>query len=273
MDILLTALLAATLALLYRVYLDLRQTRGDLRETRAELAENEQRFAELRGQVHADLKRESEVLFARLEAYTSLRERLGLRQGLPYTKDWSAAPDFLQIIVEHALEARPSTILECSSGLTTLMLARCCELNGGGRVISLENGEAFAEKTLGNLKRYGLQKHADVIHAPLEALTLDNREFSWYAPGRIPAGPIDMLVIDGPPGFLQPLSRYPALPLLHERLAERCVIFLDDAARPDEREIVQRWLAAYPELEHDYLETERGCSVFTVRKAAPHNRQ
>ncbi|WP_236860652.1 hypothetical protein [Candidatus Reidiella endopervernicosa] len=33
-------------------------------------------------------------LFSQLEAYNSLRDRLDLRRGLPYTKSWSAAPDF-----------------------------------------------------------------------------------------------------------------------------------------------------------------------------------
>jgi len=72
--------------------------------------------------------------FAQLEAYLYLRDRLDLKQGLPYTPFWSAAPDFLKLIADHCLEARPATIVECSSGLTTLVLARCCEVNGRGRV-------------------------------------------------------------------------------------------------------------------------------------------
>jgi predicted O-methyltransferase YrrM len=267
MQTLIVALLCIALALLVKIYLELRNTRETLADTRRALTQNDRRMDELPAQVQSDLQRESEVLFARLEAYTSLRDRLGLRQGLPYTRHWSAAPDFLQAIVEHALEARPSTILECSSGLTTLMLARCCQLNGRGRVISLENGEEFAVKTRSTLERYDLQDYAEVRHAPLEPLTLGGQEFSWYGRDRLPPGPIDMLVIDGPPGYLHPLARYPALPLLHERLADGCVLFLDDAARPDEGEIVRQWLSAYPDSRHDYLETERGCSVLVLRRS------
>jgi hypothetical protein len=76
-----------------------------------------------------------------------------------------------------------------------------------------------------------------------------------------------MLVIDGPPGFIQHHSRYPALPLLSERLADGCVIFLDDAARADEQAIVRRWLARFPQLEHHYVASERGCSVLRFRRA------
>ncbi|MES9855801.1 MAG: hypothetical protein ABW166_04240 [Sedimenticola sp.] len=41
-----------------------------------------------------------------------------------------------------------------------------------------------------------------------------------------------MLVIDGPSGFIQKHSRYPALPLLFDKLSNNGMVFLDDAARP-----------------------------------------
>jgi hypothetical protein len=72
---------------------------------------------------------------------------------------------------------------------------------------------------------------------------------------------IDLLIIDGPPGFIQKHSRYPALPLLNKQLAKDCVVFLDDAARDDEQEMVRRWLKTYPEFHADYIANERGCYV------------
>lgn len=204
--------------------------------------------------------------FGQLEAYLSLRDRLGLREGLPYSHQWSAAPDFLKLIVEHALATQPNTIVECSSGLTTLMLARCCQVNDKGKVFSLENGAEFAEKTRGEIARYGLTKIATVIDAPLKATTVDGVEYQWYDPAGLPDRSIEMLVIDGPPGFLQRHSRYPALPLLFDKLADGCVIFLDDAGRPDERELVELWKQRYPGLKHEYVKTERGCSILRFRR-------
>lgn len=195
-----------------------------------------------------------------LAAYLALGERLGLTDGLPVDPTWSAAPDFLEAIVAHALAARPATIVECSSGLTTLMLARCCALNGRGRVFSLENGPEFAARTRAELARYGLDRHASVIDAPLLPCVLGGQTFQWYDLAGLAVTSIDMLVIDGPPGFIQRHSRYPALPMLFERLAEGWAAFLDDAARPDERELVARWQAEY-HLAHHYLETQRGCSI------------
>jgi hypothetical protein len=201
---------------------------------------------------------------------TDLCGRLGLQQFPRHDPTWSAAPDFLELIVGHALSARPANVVECSSGLTTLMLAKCCELNGFGKVFSLENGAEFAADTRAEIERHALEKYADVIEAPLTGYELGDREYRWYALDGLSVHTIDMLVIDGPPGFIQRHSRYPALPLLFDRLAEGCTIFLDDAARADERQIVEMWSREFPAVEHEYVEAERGCSILRIRRGAGH---
>ena len=199
--------------------------------------------------------------------YYEIQDKLGLAQELPYTPNWSAAPDFIALIVEHALQAKPEIIVECSSGLTTLVLARCCQINGRGRVISLENGEKYAEKTRQQLVEFWLDELAQVIYTPLEKVNLD-RDYDWYQLDALPEVSIDMLVIDGPPGFIQKNSRYPALPLLYDKFSEQCSVFLDDAGREDEKELVAQWQAEFSGVEHEYLEFERGCSVLEIKKAS-----
>lgn len=201
-----------------------------------------------------------------MQDYESLQLQLNLHEGIPFSPNWSAGADFLQIIVDYCLQARPSLVLECSSGLTSLMLARCCQMNGSGQVVSLEDGEEYATKTRSYMDRYGLDDYAAVVHAPLQEIEVAGADYLWYATQEIPDRPVEMLVIDGPSGFIQKNSRYPALPLLYPRLADACRVFLDDAARDDEREIVTLWQAAYPELEQNYIETERGCSILTIHK-------
>ncbi len=191
--------------------------------------------------------------------YRSLCNRLGLDGDLPWSRNWSAAADFLQLLADEVAERRPATVLECGSGLSTLVLARALERAGGSRLVSLESGESFARASRQALQRHGLE--AEVIHAPLVSVSLGEGEWRWYDPARLPQMEIDLLVIDGPPGFLQPLSRYPALPLLARRLRSGARILLDDAAREDERTVVARWLEAHPTLRHRYLELERGCSI------------
>ena len=172
----------------------------------------------------------------------------------------------MQIIVDYCLQSRPSLILECSSGLTSLMLARCCQINAKGHVISLEDGEEYAANTRAYINRYGLEQYASIIHAPLHKTQVDGVDYLWYQTDAAPDEPIDMLVIDGPSGFIQKNSRYPALPLLYSKLADGCRIFLDDAARHDEQEILSMWQAAYPEIKQESIETARGCAVLSLNR-------
>ena len=201
-----------------------------------------------------------------LESYQSLRDKLNLHKELPYTPDLSAAADFIEIIVNHCLEGKPATIFECSSGLTTLMLARCCQLNNQGHVISLEDGEEYAINTGKFIDAYALSEFALIIHAPLVPTNVNGTDYLWYSLDEVPDNTIDMLVIDGPSGFIQKHSRYPALPLLYEKLSNNCMVFLDDAARDDEKEIVELWKAAFNTIKHEYINTERGCSILSLNK-------
>ena len=197
-----------------------------------------------------------------IDAYRPLCDRLGLSpERLPYTPNWSAAPDFLELIVDHVLTAKPSTIVECGSGMTTLMLARCCALNGHGHLYSLENGADYATNTRAAIADHRLQEYSTVIHAPLIHYSVNNSDYQWYDLSGLPVTNIDMLVIDGPPGFLQRHSRYPALPLLANRFSDRCSVYLDDAARDDEQALVRMWLDELPGLVHHYTANERGCST------------
>ena len=194
-------------------------------------------------------------------SYQSLEKSLGFDKALPVTEHWSAAPDFLKIISDYCLEKKPKIIVECSSGSSSLVLAQCCQLNQVGHVYSLENGEDFVTQIIQQLDDFLLSEYCDVIHAPLQNVQLNSENFQWYALDNLPAVAIDMLVIDGPPGFLQKHSRYPALPMLNEILGEHSAIFLDDAAREDEQELVRRWLKAYPEFQAEYIENDRGCFI------------
>lgn len=198
--------------------------------------------------------------------YWRVSQKLGFDRELPYTENWSAAEDFISLITDYCLAEKPEVIVECSSGLTTLALARCCQINNSGHVFSLENGQEYVDKTNAELASFGLSAYSTVIFAPLMKTRIDEMDFQWYQTDDIDhfVSKIDMLVIDGPPGFIQPLSRYPALPLFYEKLAEHAVIFLDDAARNDEKIVVQRWLSQFEKLKQYYYDTGRGCSVLSL---------
>ena len=203
------------------------------------------------------------VLFRQLEALHGLHLELDLKHSLPGTRGWVASPDFLLELARHALTARPAVVVECSSGTSTLVLARCMQRNGHGKVYSLEHDPLYAEQTRAQLRRHGLDDWAVVLQAPLSPLALGVEQWPWYQTAQLPPGPIDMLVIDGPPMATRALARYPAGPALFQRMAAGASVFLDDAARPDELAILRRWATEFPAFAQVTLPFEKGCAVLT----------
>lgn len=209
---------------------------------------------------------ETDNLYDQLQAFQDIYIDLAVKNSLPSTRGWAASADFLRELYLHALTAKPETVVECSSGTSTLILARCMQMNGSGKVYNLEHEPAFAEQTRRNLERHGLLDWATVVNAPLRTIYLDKTPRRWYSLDALPSDiTIDMLVIDGPPGATNPLARYPAGPLLFPRLSRHAAVFMDDAARDDEKAMLQLWKAEFPDLEQTSRFCEKGCAVLTKR--------
>ena len=202
-----------------------------------------------------------EPTYAQVTAFHDLHQLIEPVKPLPPLRGWAASPDFLLEIAQYALDSKPLTILECSSGASTIVLARCCQLLGQGHVYSLEHDEVYAEKSRQELARHGLGDFASVINAPLVPTpSVDGQQ--WYSLEELPSSVTDvgLLVIDGPPKSTAPLARYPALPILRDRLANECVIFLDDANRAAEQEMLRQWSEEFPEVEQAMLPLELGAA-------------
>jgi predicted O-methyltransferase YrrM len=214
-------------------------------------------------------RRENAGLFRQLEALQGLYTDLGLTHSLPDTRGWAASPDFLLELARHALAEKPSLVVECSSGTSTLVLARCLQINGTGKLYSLEHDPLYARQTREQLRRHGLSDWAVVVEAPLIPRNFEGATWPWYATDALPRqGDIDMIVIDGPPQATRALARYPAGPVLFGRLAPGAAVFLDDAQRPDERQILQRWAREFPEIEQHELRCEKGAARLLYRPRA-----
>jgi predicted O-methyltransferase YrrM len=201
------------------------------------------------------------VLFRQVQALDGLYRDLKLAHALPLLRKWAASPDFLSVVSRYALDRRPRAIVECGSGVSTVVLARCMQLNGAGHVFSLDHDPQFAEQTRRELERHGLGEWATVIDAAIKQHKLGDRTWGWYDIRGLPDGPIDMLVVDGPPMPLGPMIRYPVGPLLFPRLSATAVVALDDADRPDEQKAVARWVEEYPRLRAEKIDCEKGCAV------------
>jgi hypothetical protein len=200
-------------------------------------------------------RNESESIFNQLHALHTLEKKLNLSESLPPMRGWAGSPDFLLVVAEEILCRKPKTVFECSSGVSTIVAARCLQIIGTGHVYSLEHSLEFADKSRKLLEKYGLNDWVTIIYAPLAT---KYTKTPWYDEDLIPKDmlPIDILIVDGPPVSTSvKLARYPALPRLFSRMADHFLLFIDDANRDDEVEMLKKWQNEYPEL----LRTDKFC--------------
>ena len=214
----------------------------------------------IRGELH-QLRQEGLVHVTQgLQSVALLEYDLEMEQPFPPTRGYAASADVLRLLVRHVRIHAPDVAVECGSGVSTVAIARAMQLAGHGHLHSLENDAEFAEATRALLDEYGVSEHATVHHAPLTAHTIGGATWKWYSLDDLPAElAIDLLFVDGPHGSVQPLARYPAGPLLFRRLTADAAVYLDDAARHDERAVVRRWLAEDPRFKARGIPTEKGC--------------
>lgn len=143
---------------------------------------------ELRQSISAELTSTATAvqdnLYRQLESLQALHSLLQLPRPLPSLRGWAGSPDFLLELAREVQRRRPATVVECSSGASTVVAARCCQMNGAGHVFSLENSPEYAQKTRRLLAECGLQAWATVIDAPLQQVELGSERYSWYNAGR-----------------------------------------------------------------------------------------
>ncbi|MET0772629.1 MAG: class I SAM-dependent methyltransferase [Candidatus Limnocylindrales bacterium] len=215
-------------------------------------------------------RREADRLYGRIEALTALRDVLHGAIVVPSTTDWAASADLLRELAMIVMARRPRVVVETGSGTSTVVIAGCLERLGDGHVWSLEHLPSFARETQDRLAVSGLEDRATIVDAPLVDVRLGEGTWRWYDLSALPpTDPIGLLLVDGPPGDTGPLARYPALPMLLDRLAPDAAILIDDAARPDEREMVARWCAEVPGIGVRELRLEKGGTLLTLGAATP----
>ena len=151
-----------------------------------------------------------------------------------WNNPWSAQEEYIQAFLHAAWQAK-GPILECGSGLSTLLLGVVAQRTGN-RVWCLEHDPIWLAKLRRALVHYGIES-VNVCLADI----VSYGSYSWYAPplDRLPSD-FALAVCDGPPGTT-PGGRYGFLPIMGDRCRPNCEILLDDAHRFSEREVLERW--------------------------------
>lgn len=163
---------------------------------------------------------------------------------LPRLGDYAMSYGSLHALLELIAQARPATIVELGPGASTVYLQHLLDAAGReGTVYGVEHDSSYSIRLRESKTHHSLGRVV-LLDAPLEPLTLDGWEGTWYSQAALSQLPdhVDVLVVDGPPRRIGPRSRYPAFPALRDRLAVGSFIFVDDAGRPSESESIEMWL-------------------------------
>jgi predicted O-methyltransferase YrrM len=162
---------------------------------------------------------------------------------------WALAPAALvwiaNLIQTHSIQ----TVLELGSGLSTILLAALKQQGKIQHTLSLEHDPHWHRYVIERLRQKGLQDHAQVQLCPLRQFPLNGELVKWYDPETIPPFTADLILIDGPPSQTDLLARHPAPHLLQSAIRPGTWMILDDADRPTEQAIIQRWLQEFPTLQ------------------------
>ena len=176
----------------------------------------------------------------------SVLPQLGIEGVLPPFphRGFEVTGEFAVFLFHLVRRHRPKLIMELGCGSSSVLFAAALRANGAGRVISIENDREHLERTAQYLRNTDLSDWVELVEAPLVEQSFGGRSLLWYdiaaLRGRL-SETIDLLFIDGPPGRLQALSRYPALPALYPHLSPQALVLVDDGRREDETQMVELW--------------------------------
>lgn len=197
--------------------------------------------------------------------------RLGpYTQSLPLSMGggWALTGDSAALLARETLARKPETILELGSGVSTIILGQILKKRGHGHLLSIDHDPAWANQTRQYVELLELEDVVSVVEAPLKNITVGEHSYEWYD---LPAssldrlGPIDLLLVDGPPQAKDApqAARYPAFPVLRNRLSQKAIIFVDDANRVAESEMIRRWMEEDPNWRSRRFDTVDGVCLLT----------
>ena len=149
---------------------------------------------------------------------------------------YSGNPEYLEEVIRRAATTS-DPVLECGSGLTTILLGLFAGRRGV-QVWTLEHDQEWYKRIAAALRRFRIDG-IELILSPLRSYG----EFSWYdAPiGRMPRR-FGIVVCDGPPKTTTPGDRYGLVPVMRDRLGHGTVILLDDVQTQEPDPVLSRWL-------------------------------
>lgn len=190
---------------------------------------------------------------------------------LPFDGGWALTADSAAILAREVLLRNPSRVVELGSGVSTLILGQILKSRGSGKLVSIDHAMKWAQMTRANIAYLGLEDFVEVIDALRVLREVDGLNCLWYdisGSALAKFGKVDFVFVDGPPQTQgsSTAARFPAYPILREHLLANAIIFVDDANRAAETDMVTAWMSIDKTLSAERYDTVDGVCI--LRKCA-----
>lgn len=130
----------------------------------------------------------------------------------------------------------PGDVLECGSGLSTLLLGITAGRRGH-HVHTFEHDSASHKRLCRLVERYRLP-NVTVHHTPI----VSYGAFDWYQlPSLSLSSNFNLVICDGPAQHLTDSGRYGLFPVMRGALHPHCRVILDDSNSRIDRRVIHRW--------------------------------
>lgn len=219
---------------------------------------------EIEAHLRDEMKKGLANAVKQVEAFIGIQNYLCSGESPMNFHGWPISPDVGLFLLEKMRERRYGLIIEFGSGTSTALLAKGVDVlsrsptpanrrtsKTAPDIVSFEHDAKYYNQTRQMLEATGSAGKVNLVHAPIIDWSEDKQHFLYYdcqptltalarkyARTRVHI----LLLVDGPPGATCPNARYPAVPLVFAALGRHQIdVVLDDANRPDERQVIEQW--------------------------------
>jgi predicted O-methyltransferase YrrM len=184
-----------------------------------------QRLRELREQFST--RPELEIVYRDL--FRQVLDREGVADTF-FPVRGAANYSLMYLVARIVTELRPDRIVELGAGQSTLLIDKLAGgLGPAAKITTLEHDADWVAHIGGSVRH-------PVLHSGLRRRAVAGIDVAGYEFGELPAGPVQFLIVDGPPakGAATRYARLAALELAERLDPAGFVIVIDDAERPGE---------------------------------------
>lgn len=153
-------------------------------------------------------------------------------------RGFRARVEYLQRAIQFAMQSGDA-ILECGSGLSTLLVGYAALRQGKRQYVALEHIEQWYARTKEGLVRLRVADEVELQHRRL----ITYADCDWYEiDAALRARRFDLVLCDGPPSSTRG-GRVGLAQLFGDALSGDCEVLLDDAQRSGEKTTLKQWRA------------------------------